>query len=90
MENNIRIFYGNDEIESISPNTPTFEKLKDFIIKHVEDLDDDLIKCSCEKTDFDIKTFEKAIKESIKAELDNLKINKSKFEEAKRLLETDK
>lgn len=90
MENNIRIFYGEEEIESISPNTPTFEKLKDFMIKHVDDLDADLIKCSCDKTDFDIKTFERAIKESIKVELDNLKINKSKFEEAKRSLEVDK
>ncbi len=91
MENDIYVYYGENLIEEnlieiISPNTPSFEKLKNFVITNQETLNLDLITCKCGKKDFDIQTFQKAIKEAIKFEIKMLRINKEKFDEAMKSL----
>ena len=82
MENKIIVKYSEKEIESFQPDTPSFDKLKDFIIENKDCFDANLLSCECDKEGFDIDTFTKTLKESIQNELEFLKINKQKYEEA--------
>lgn len=84
---NIEVLYNNEIVETINPNNPSLDKLKDFVLDHRKDLNVDLIKCSCDKENFDNETFIKVLKESIKEELENLKLNEESFQNSMKEIE---
>ncbi len=82
MENKITVKYKDAVIQEISPNTPSFSELKQFILKKKDEINLDYLVCSCDKKDFDIKTFSDVLKETIQDELSKLNLDFEKYQEA--------
>lgn len=76
----VKVNLGDGHAVDLLTDSPNIGALVEEIVKIKDDLDIDAITVECDLDSFDVKSFTEVIKESVRSFVNELQIEKDKFE----------